>query len=274
GHIFLALNPTDPKNRKSPHPIFSDRRVRRALAMSVDRAAMLKNVFGDHGKLGRGPFPSNAFFADSSMHALPYDTTAAKAMLDSSGWRVGPDGMRAKSGRPMRFTISVHSSPQRQRYAVMMQEQLKKLGVGVDIDRIDFGALMAHQDKRDFDATMSSFTPDPSPSGLRQAWGSEGIGGQNFLGYSNKQFDALLDSATSSFDPVKTKEYASRAFQIVNDDAPAIFLYDIVLLEGVHRRVTTANMRPDEWWANLADWSIPPDKRIERDRIGLAAAKP
>jgi hypothetical protein len=33
-------------------------------------------------------------------------------------------------------------------------------------------------------------------------------------------------------------------------------------------------MRVDEWWANLADWSIPPDKRIDRDRIGLTPAKP
>ena len=70
------------------------------------------------------------------------------------------------------------------------------------------------------------------------------------------------------------KTYASRAFQKIIDDAPAIWLYDYVVVSGVNRRITTAPMRTDEWWANLADWSIPPDKRIDRDRIGLAPTKP
>jgi hypothetical protein len=69
------------------------------------------------------------------------------------------------------------------------------------------------------------------------------------------------------------KAYASRAFQKIIDDAPAIWLYDFVVVSGVNRRITTATMRTDEWWANLADWSIPPDKRIDRDRIGLTPAK-
>ena len=90
--------------------------------------------------------------------------------------------------------------------------------------------------------------------------------------YSNPKVDALLDSSASSFDPAKMKTYASRAFQQIIDDAPAIFLYDMTLTYAVNRRVTVAPLRTDEWWANLADWSIPPDKRIDRDRIGLGVA--
>jgi hypothetical protein len=55
----------------------------------------------------------------------------------------------------------------------------------------------------------------------------------------------------------------------VINDAPAIFLYDLFVIQGLNRRIVTAPMRTDEWWANLADWTIPPDKRIDRDKIGL-----
>jgi peptide/nickel transport system substrate-binding protein len=128
----------------------------------------------------------------------------------------------------------------------------------------------------DFDAAVLAYHPDPSPSGTKQYWSTAGIGaaGQNLLRYSNRTVDALLDSVSSSFDPAKMKTYASRAFQDIIDDAPAIWLYDFVVVTALNRRITTAPMRTDEWWANLGDWSIAPDKRIDRDRIGLTPSKP
>jgi peptide/nickel transport system substrate-binding protein len=92
GYSFMAMNSYDPKSKNRPHPVLSDSRVRRALAMSVDRVAMLHNVFGDNGHLSYGPFPATVKFADTTLRVPPYDTAAAKALLDSAGWRVGPDG--------------------------------------------------------------------------------------------------------------------------------------------------------------------------------------
>ncbi len=274
GYMFLAMNLYDGKSAR-PNPIFSDVRTRRALSMSVDRAAMLQNVFGSIGKLSHGPFPASVSYADTTLQPPKYDTTAAKAMLDSSGWRAGRNGMRSKDGRPLRFSLMVSTSETRRRYAVLLQEQLKKVGAQVDIDQVDFPANQAHANGHDFESTMWAFNYDPSPSGVNQNWGTTGIGpdGQNIVRYSNKRVDALLDSATATFDPAKAKRYASQAFQAVMNDAPAIFLYDIVVAYGVNRRIVMAPTRTDEWWANLADWSIPPDKRNARDRIGLTPAK-
>lgn len=275
-YLFMGMNPYDAKNKTSPHAIFSDVRTRRALSMAVDRVAMLKNVFGDKGHLSHGPFPFGVGFGDTTLHLPPYDTTTAKTMLDSSGWRVGAGGMRAKNGRPLRFSLIVNQSQPRRQYAVLIQEQLRRIGAQVDIDQTDQNTMVARANKHDFDAILYAFNTDPSPSGLLQNWGTAGMGadGQNILRYSNKRVDALLDSAAASFDGAKMKSYVSQAFQAIVDDAPAVFLYDLTVVYGVNRRITLAPMRADEWWANLADWSIPPDKRIPRDRIGLTPAKP
>jgi ABC-type transport system substrate-binding protein len=95
----------------------------------------------------------------------------------------------------------------------------------------------------------------------------------NTVQYANPKVDALLDSATMSFDPAKRRDAGSRAFQAIIDDVPAVFLYDIVLTEAVNRRFNSAPTRADGWAAHLADWSIPADKRIDRDKIGLAPSK-
>jgi peptide/nickel transport system substrate-binding protein len=275
GYMFMALNPHVRKSKSAPHPIFSDRRVRRALSMAVDREKLLQSVFGTTGRLSHGPFAMTAAFADSNLHPPSYDTTAAKAMLDSSGWRPGANGMRWKNGQPLRFGLAASPSPQRRSYVVLLQDQFRKIGAQVDPEPLDPKTSYEVTKSGDFDALISAFAPDPGPSGIRQTWSTAGIGptGQNFLFYSNPRVDALLDSATGTFDLAKSKAYVSHAFQNILDDAPAIWLYDLVVTNAVHRRINVTGMRPDEWWAKLDEWTIPADKRIDRDRIGLARPK-
>lgn len=267
---FLAFNLNDPKALKRPHPVFGDPRVRLALSMGVDRMGMLRNIFGERGQIGHGPFPATVPTADTTLPVPAYDTAHAAALLDSAGWVRGADGMRAKNGRALAFRmISPSSSLPRHRYAVLLQEQLHRLGAKVDIDEMDFNAFMAKQNARDYDAALAAYSTDPSPVGMKQTWGTEGIGGVNITGYSNPKFDALLDSALASFDPSQAKAYMKRAYAVVIQDAPAVWLYDILTVAGANRRIDIRGLRPDGWWAGLADWTIPPSKRTARDRVGL-----
>jgi peptide/nickel transport system substrate-binding protein len=275
GYSFMAFNRYEPKSKATPHPIFSDIRVRRALSLGVDRVGMLRNVFGGRGRLSHGPFPMAMAFGDSTLRLLAYDTIAARALLDSAGWKPGANGIREKNGRPLRFAvITPTTSLTRKQYSVLLQEQFRKLGVQMDIDQMEGQLWLAKANAGDFDADLDSFNTDPGISGEKQSWSTSGIGSANRLRYSNPKVDALLDSAIASFDPVKSRSASSRAFQQIIDDAPAIFLYDNTLLNAVHRRINLAPTRPDGWWVNLEEWSVAPDKRIDRDRIGLAPAKP
>ena len=278
GYAFMGMNLRAGKT-SAPHPIFGDVRVRRAISMSVDRPSMLTNIFGKLGVLSHGPFATGFGLADTTIQLPPYDTTAAKALLDSAGWRATtPGAVRTKNGKPLQFTLMTPSSsvPRRQ-YAVLIQSALRKVGIQVDIQIVDPRAVMyPKMDAGDFDAVINAFNPDPSITGTEQNWGSAAFppSGQNYMRYSNRAVDGLLDSAVKTFDPAKAKQYASRAYRDIVADAPAVWLYDYVLVNAVNRRINYAPFRPDGWWVNLPDWTIPPDKRIERDRIGLAPAKP
>lgn len=274
-YAYLGMNLRDPRRRSAPHPIFADRQVRRALSMALDRDAMLRNVFDTIGVLSVGPFPRA--IADTTVRLLPFDRAAAAAALDSAGWRAFSDGVRSKGGRPLAFRIIVPtSSPQRMRYAVLIQEQLKAVGVRMDIESLEFTAFADRQNARNFDVALMAFGTDPSLTGAKQSWSASAIagGGQNFVSYANPVFDALTDSALATFDPAKAKQYAHRAYQTLVDDAPAVWLYDLLGANGVHSRLRTPELRADGWWVNLADWWIPSAERIERDRIGLRAPQP
>ena len=275
-YAYLAFNLVDPKEWTRPHPIFGDRAVRRALTMAVDRRAMLRNVFDTVGTLLYGPGPQALAVTDTTLPQIPYDTLKARALLDSAGWIPGPDGIRVKNGRRLEFGLSTpNSSATRHQYAVLFQEAFRKVGAAVRMDETDFAAYAAKQGTHGFDTELAQYVTDPSPSGFKQSWTTAGIAkdGSNFPAYSNPTVDALLDSATASFDPARTRAYARRAFEIIMEDAPAIWLYEPLTVAGLDKRIHPTKMRADGWWSGLADWSIPAGERTARDQIGLRPAQ-
>jgi peptide/nickel transport system substrate-binding protein len=271
-YAYLAFNLVDPKHPSQPHPIFGDRAVRRALTMAVDRRSMLHNVFGAAGNPSYGPFPRSLSVADTTLPQLPYDTLKARALLDSAGWTAGPDGVRAKNGQRLEFSIATPSSSAiRKQYSVLLQDAFKRVGAVAKIDETDMAGFMEKLQGRTFDMEIQGYGTDPAPSGLRQSWSSAAIGkdGANYTSYMNPTVDALLDSVTYSFDPARTRSYARRAFETIIEDAPGIWLYEPPTVFGISNRIHTTNLRADEYWAGMADWWIPADKRSPRDRIGL-----
>jgi len=274
---FLAFNLRNPKQLAAPHPVFGDRRVRRALSMALDRQAMLDNVFGAYGLLGVGPYPRSLSVGDTALALPPFDRQRATALLDSVGWTLSPDGVRRRGGKTLAFSLIVPASSRaRMRYAVLIQEQLKTVGARVTIESMDFLPFNDRQINRQFDAALMSTGYDPSPATVQQTWSTSAItkGGQNFVSYSNPAFDAVLDSALSTFDEALARTLFRRAYATLASDAPGVWLYDVPAVAGMHKRIRPVGMRADEWWANLADWWIPSNERIERDRIGLRPATP
>jgi peptide/nickel transport system substrate-binding protein len=277
-YAFLGFNLVDNKNSARSHPIFGDVRVRRAISMALDRRGMLQNVYGAVGRISYGPFPRSISFADTTLPLLPYDVNAAKALLDSAGWREpSPGAVREKNRLPLRFSLSVPISSQpRVAYSVLIQEQLRRVGIQVDLEQLQSNVFGARMFKRGFDAMLIAESTDPSPSGYKQQWGSAGIppAGQNWTGYTNATYDALLDSAVATSDKSRQRALMRRAFQLQIDDAPAVWLYDVPTIAGIQRRIHPTVLRPDGWSFTLADWTIPPNERIDRDRIGLGGATP
>lgn len=274
----LALfNQRDPAARATPHPIFRDAAVRRALTMAIDRQAVLKNVFDTLAYLGIGPTVRAQWSSDTAIAMIPHDVAAAKALLDSAGWRdADGDGVREKGGRPLAFALlTPSSSAPRSQSAVLLQAQWKEVGAKVDIDGIEFGAFIERISAGRFDVVMHGLHADPSPADLRENFGtpkSPTSFGKNHSGYSSAVVDAAIDSASTEFDLARAKALYQRAYKQIVDDAAAIFLYEVRLVAGIHKRIDPGPLSPMGWWTTLADWKIAPDQRIARDRVPLGAA--
>ncbi|OYV63082.1 MAG: hypothetical protein B7Z72_14540, partial [Gemmatimonadetes bacterium 21-71-4] len=268
---FMGMNFREPGHHARPNPILSDLRVRRAVSMAVDRHAMLRNVFDTLGHIAYGPFPALLATADTTLRIPHHDPALAAALLDSAGWTPGPDSIRRRDGRPLRLRlITPTSSAFRMQYAVLIQEALRRVGIRVDIDAEPFNAFYAKESAGDFDLALVTYSTDPNAGGAAQSWATGSIipAGGNFLSYTDPRFDALLDSATHTFDVPAAKAYATRAYQVIADDVPAVWLYDLFSVGAISTRFHVTALRADGWWEHLADWTVPVADRVARDRIG------
>jgi peptide/nickel transport system substrate-binding protein len=254
---YVAFNLRNAAN-SGPHPVFGDRDTRRALTMAIDRSAIVRSVFDTLGLVAHGPATRILATSDTTL-GLPYDPAQAGLMLDSLGWRRGADGMRARGKTRLAFSVILPSSSAiRKRIAVLLQEQWRKAGASVRIEPIEVNTFGARMESRKFESLLNAWHIDPTPSSVKEEWGSSEIrsGGYNATSYRNPVFDAVLDSAVREMNPTTSAALYKRAYRILTEDAPAIWLYELRNAQGVSKRIRPTGMRPDAWWANLADWSV------------------
>jgi peptide/nickel transport system substrate-binding protein len=258
---YTAFNLRNAKNT-GPHPIFGDRETRRALVMSVDRSAIVRNVFDTLGLVAHGPATRIMPTSDTTI-GIPYDSTGAARVLDSLGWKRGPGGLRARGETPLAFALMVpNSSPIRMRLAVLLQEQWRKAGANVRVEPLELNAFGGRMEERKFDALLNAWHIDPTPSSVREEWASSEIkpGGYNATSYRSPAFDAVIDSAVGEMNPSRSVELYRRSYRILTDDAPAMWIYELRNVHGASKRIHPVGIRPDAWWADLADWSVTTSK--------------
>jgi peptide/nickel transport system substrate-binding protein len=245
---------------------FADADVRRALAMAMDRETVVRSVFGPFAEVAVGATSPMQWIWSDSIRQPPFDTAAAARLLDQRGWRRGgAGGMRAGRGAPLRFTLLVPTSSQvRQQAAVIVQDELRRLGVEMRILPLEFTVMERRTQTGDFDAAFVSRTIDPSPASLLQWW-SPGAA-SNIGHYADTVFASLTAAAMRARTRAEAAPLWWRALGRLNDEAPAVFLFSPRNQAAVSTRFKNVTIRPDSWLATVSEWRVIAARHLARDR--------
>ena len=270
-YAYIAFNFRAPEDLDSPHPLLADRDLRRAMTMAVDREIIVRSVMGDAGTVPKGPLTSGMWIWDDGIQTIPFDRDAARSLLSEMGWSDGDgDGVLDRDGQSLSFgLLMTASSILRQRSAVFLQEQLKLVGIELDIQTVEGNAMGSRMGSRTFDSYFGAWLQDASPGSIAETWTTAGIGAGNFGAYSNTEVDRLVHQARSEFDQDLTGEMWKQIIEIINADAPAIWMYGGVVTVGIHERFDNVTFPWDEWWRNLWSFQVTPSRYIDRDLIPL-----
>ena len=234
---------------------------RRAISQAVNRDDLSRIVFNGHAQPAVGPVsPANKFWFNSKLKAEAYRPDAALKRLQDDGFHLQNGTLFDKAGNAVEFSIVTNAgSKPRERMAVMIQEDLGKLGIKVNVVTLDFPSLIERiSQKFNYEAAMLGFRNvelDPNSqmtiwlsSGDNHAWNPQQKSPETAW---EAEIDRLMRAQASTADPKKRKESFDRVQEIAAEQAPLIYLINQNALSAVSSAVAGANpviLNPQTFW--------------------------
>lgn len=247
------------------NPLFSDKRVRRAMTMMVDRKEILDKIL-----LGQGEIVASIFYkfgdqVDPNIKPIPYDPQGARKLLAQAGWKdTNENGTLNKDGQEFRFTlISAAGSTTARSISLFMKEDLRKVGIDMEIRQLEWASLLKLLHDRTFDAAMLAWSM-PLNQDPYQLWhSSQSLEGSNYVGFEDARADELLEVARSEFNTKKRNAMYQEFQWMVHEEQPYTFMYTLPSLVAVAGRFGNVvdyrlGLDPLEWtiepWHKLIEW--------------------
>jgi peptide/nickel transport system substrate-binding protein len=262
---FLLFNQRDPRNLSEPHPILADVRVRRAITLALDRRAIVRAVLGANADVPYGPVSPILWIRHRAPPAARQNTAESRRLLRAAGWQdADGDGTLDREGRPLALGLILpYTSAIRRQMALLIQEQLRQVGIRIDLQQVDAPVWAERRSAGNFDIDLTAVSQDPSPSGLTQSWSC--AGGSNVAKYCDPRVDSLMERAIlGRGDPAKIWLSVLRQIEA---DAPATFLYAPSYVYAVKRRFRNVAISPTSSWQLLREWTIDSAAVSGRDRM-------
>jgi peptide/nickel transport system substrate-binding protein len=262
---YFLYNLRAPTDTSRPHPILADTRVRQALNLALDRQTMLRAVFGPYGTVPYGPVSQMLWLHSIAPGAHPRNAARAQRLLTEAGWRDSDgDGILDHGGHPFELGLIVPSTSQmRRQLGVIAQEELRQLGIKLDVVVLERPVWQERFVSGRFDIAFGAMRQVPTPSGLTDSWSCGGA--SNVSHYCDPLVDSLLlAGAVHRGDPTDTFEAALRQ---IEEDAPAAFLFAPVDVIAVHRRYERVELRDGSPWLMLWRWHVRRGQELPRDRV-------
>ncbi len=254
-------------------PIFQDRRTRAALTHLVNRQRILDEVHMGLGRLISGPYIPQSPYYNHNVQPLPFDIARASEMLAEAGWEdTDNDGILDRdydgSGarKPFRFTLMVpSSSSQIRQIAAIVEQDMLKAKIKVDIKPIEWSVYTQLMDEREFDVTclLWSGGVEGDPYQIWHSSGARREGSSNYIAYASAEADALIEAGRREVDKEKRYEIYRRLHEVIAADQPYTFLVAPTATVAQTKRLRNAVVYKSGQMATQLQW-IPRALRLAR----------
>jgi peptide/nickel transport system substrate-binding protein len=233
---------------------FNDIRARQSVNYAIDRQAIITSVLEGVGTSGAGLFPPGSYWANESIKPWPYNPDKARQLLAEAGWKdTNRDGILEKDGKPLKIQLVTY--PERAELppiAEVIQQQLKKVGMDVEIISVTNAASEGLRSKSQFDLYLMGrglfFTPDPDEI-MSTDYHSKGTLGNGLGAYrwTNSRVDALIEKARTTDDLAVRKVMYDEVQSIAYDETPVCYLNYYVNLDITSDKIQGYRSHPNEY---------------------------
>jgi peptide/nickel transport system substrate-binding protein len=272
----IQLNSTDPwtevdgerSSIKTKHPLLSDPAVRQALGLLVDRKAVEDHIYGRTG-VATANFLNNPERYRSKSMKWEFNVDKASQLLEDAGWKKGPDGIRVKDGKKLKFVYQTSINTPRQKNQAIVKQACQKAGIEVELKSVVasvfFSSDVANPDTYPhFYCDIQMYTTtmtQPDPELFMNQFTSWEVAtkenkwqGRNITRWNNEEYDKTFRAAEGELDPVKRAALFIRMNELVCGDQaviPVVYRPRVAAISN-KLRASLTGWDNDLW--DLASW--------------------
>lgn len=251
-------------------PFFADKNVRRAMTLLIDRQKILEKINYGLGQVVESPFFVGGPQYNADLQKLLYNPKLALELLNQAGWKdtngdgILDDGGKSRQKNEEENNINIKrfeftflypaSSKFSERMAPLLKEDLAKVGIVMNIERIEWAAFLGRIEGKKFDATSLGWSAGFEDDSY-QVWHSSQAKierGSNFVSFTNAEADQLIENARTEFDTNKRNQLYYDLQKIIADQQPYTFLFSSNSLLAVSRRFD--NVIVHKTGINILEW--------------------
>jgi len=240
---------------------FRSTTFRKAISQAINRSDLARIAFRGHAQPAVGPVsPANKFWFNSRLKPETCSPDAALKALQQEGFHLENGTLKDTDGNEVVFSIITNSGNKyRERMATMIQEDLQKIGIHVNVVTLDFPSLIERMTQTfDYEAILLGLTNvGLDPNDQMNVWLSSSENHQ--WNPSEKtpetaweaEIDNLMRAQASASDPKKRKDSFDRVQEIAVEQAPFIYLVNRNALSAISSRVQGAQpviLVPQTYW--------------------------
>jgi peptide/nickel transport system substrate-binding protein len=214
-------------------PPFNNKALRQAIALAIDRNEIRDVLLRGFGEPARGPVSPGLWWSDPAFRGIGHDLDAARKKLAEAGY---PNGFRAR--------FVVENTPQWIRQTELLQAQLQKINVGLDIEPVNPADAYSRIVAKKTNWTHTRWAQRADPNGLLYIL-FHSKGHANTTGYSNPKVDEILDQAAAIYEVQRRRDLYYTAERTITEDVPYVFLNYTAEFAVMNRKVQNWGWVPD-----------------------------
>jgi peptide/nickel transport system substrate-binding protein len=237
-------------------PPFDDARVRRAIALSIDRDRIVRVALAGYGRPAGGPVAPENPLSDGSRPVR--DVARADSLFDAAGWPRGASGARERRGRRLAFELLTVGSGDNA-LEQLVQDDLAARGVRVEIRQVEMGAFLtaARERTKRFDLLQTGIPGDLSLAYLAAMYDSRQAGSAlDYGGYHTPRLDALFAAVRAAGDTAEIRDAWLAVQAELAREMPAAWIYHSRGLVGMSSRVRNVRMDLRGELATVTQWDL------------------
>ena len=239
---------------------FQSREFRQAVSIAINREDMIRLVYRGYAKQAAGPVPASSVWFNRKLQPPRHNSEEALRRLGSLGFQLRNSRLYDKQGNAVTFSLITNAgNKNRLRLASLIQDDLKKVGIEVNITTLDFPSLLERTGKTfDYDACLLGLVNvDPDPNAQMNIWLSSAVNHQWNPAQKvpatqwEAEIDKLMRAQASAATHQMRKQAFDRVQEIVAQESPFIYLVNrdaLGALTPTLRNISPASLRPHFYW--------------------------